>query len=198
MLALPCNFRRVLENTGPNPVSSSFIFVRRALPLLLLFLSLSLPLSLFSSPSFTLSYFTFPHYLLLLRCPFLHIDEFSAEALSSISDGSDPCHTNLNLLPMKFKAHRNSTDFLVQLLAVPRNEVSWNTLLIALIAIGAWGTLASSPSVNPSHRFSVYWMKRRNSFVLSLALCLSHLDTLALCSFVETARCFMVLQLIWN
>ena len=78
---------------------------------------------------------------------------------------------------------RNSTDFLVQLLAAARNEVSWNTLLIALIAIGAWGTLA-----DPSHRVSpVYWMKRRNSFVpLSLFPGLPSHDSPALCRLVLT------------
>lgn len=56
MLALPCNFRRVLENTGPNSLGlsllSSFIFLRRALYPPSPFTSLDLPLAtLYPPPS---------------------------------------------------------------------------------------------------------------------------------------------------
>ena len=152
MLALPCNFRRVLENTGPNSLSLSlslsFIFLRRALyppsPFTPLDLSLA---ALYPRPSTN-----------SLSGRRRHIHSFSLSAFQTVWD----TRANLYLL-FRWNLRHTAIRRIFWSNCSPREKRSF--VKYASHSSDCNRRMRNACESTPFPDSPVYWMKRRNSTV---------------------------------
>lgn len=162
MLALPCNFRRVLENTGPNSLGLS------------LSLSLSSPLLLFSyvAPCILPLSFASLDLPLATLYPPQSTNSLSGRRRHSlrISDGGSGIHARRANLYLLFRWNLRHTAIrrIFWSNCSPREKRSF--VKYASHSSDCNRRMRNACESTPSPDSPVYWMKRRNSTVPFLPL----------------------------